>query len=211
MKKVALLIIIMIFITLIFDNKDTPVIKDTEAQIYLGTSWGSLRPISYTVVNPTTWTDLAPSYKGSLLVCGNHYTIICIAKTPADADTKFAAGQFAWCEDGSGWLVPDYQSQSLYRIYGKCLSTDVYTVALDNAVAVDKGTTPETVGIPITGHSIAAEDFVTITGSVAYNGTFNVISKTANEIVIFRPYTAETFAGTESCVRSPTFYEVSGN
>lgn len=75
------------------------------------------------------------------------------------------------------------------------------TVAQENpnaAAAVDKADGLN-VGIPITGTAFAAVDYVTIAGSVAYNGTFYVSSKTTNEIVIeFGTFVAETFAGTET-------------
>ena len=72
------------------------------------------------------------------------------------------------------------------------------TDTLDNAAAVDKGTSPETVGIPITGHAFEASDQVTIASTTNYNGTHTIVSETANEIVITAAYVGETFAGTET-------------
>jgi hypothetical protein len=71
------------------------------------------------------------------------------------------------------------------------------TEYLDNAPAVDK--VGDYVGIPITGHPFLAGEKVTIAGTTNYNGTFEIYSKTANEIVIPALYVEETFAGTETC------------
>lgn len=68
---------------------------------------------------------------------------------------------------------------------------------LNNAAAVDK--VGDFVGIPITGHAFVAGETVVISGTTHYNGTFVITSKTTNEIVIPSLYTAETFAGTETC------------
>ncbi len=72
------------------------------------------------------------------------------------------------------------------------------TDTLDNAAAVDKSTTPATVGIPITGHAFDASDLVTLAGTTNYNGTYAIVSETANEIVITAAYVAETFAITDT-------------
>jgi len=68
---------------------------------------------------------------------------------------------------------------------------------IDNAAAVDKG--GGLVGIPITGHAFAAGEPITIAGTVHYNGDYEIVSETENEIVITDTYAAETFAGTETC------------
>lgn len=69
---------------------------------------------------------------------------------------------------------------------------------IDNDDAVDKG--GGQVGIPITGHSLSADDTITIYNTTNYNGTYTVDSETADEIVITATYVAETFAGTEPVV-----------
>lgn len=70
---------------------------------------------------------------------------------------------------------------------------------VDNAAAVDKGGSPNAVGIPVTGTIFAAGESVTIAGTTNYNGTYTLTdATTANEIVIESAYTAETFAGTET-------------
>ncbi len=58
------------------------------------------------------------------------------------------------------------------------------------------------VGIPVTGHAFVAGREVTIAGSTAYNGAFEVISQTANEVVITHTQTAEAFTGAETIVSS---------
>lgn len=70
------------------------------------------------------------------------------------------------------------------------------TETIDNAAAVDKG--GGLVGIPITGHSLEAEQIVVVDGTTNYDGSYEIISKTADEIVITATYVAETFAGTET-------------
>jgi hypothetical protein len=69
---------------------------------------------------------------------------------------------------------------------------------LDNAPAVDK--VGDFVGLPITGHAFVAGETVVIDGTINYDGTHVIASKTTNEIVIPSLYVAETFAGTETCV-----------
>ncbi len=69
---------------------------------------------------------------------------------------------------------------------------------IDNAAAVDKGGTPNRVGIPITAHPFSAGDIVTIAGTTSYDGTFRIMSETTDEIVITSAYTAETFGGSET-------------
>ncbi len=71
---------------------------------------------------------------------------------------------------------------------------------IDNAGADPKG--GGLVGIPVTGHSFVVGREVTIAGSIAYNGAFEVISQTANEVVITHAQTAEAFTGAETIVSS---------
>jgi hypothetical protein len=75
-------------------------------------------------------------------------------------------------------------------------SFDLTSNTIDNAAAVDKG--DGTVGIPITGHDFNAKDNTTIAGTTNYDGNYDIVSETANEIVITATYVAETFAGTET-------------
>ncbi len=58
------------------------------------------------------------------------------------------------------------------------------------------------VGIPVTGHTFVAGREITIAGSVAYNGAFDIVSQTANEVVITHAQTAEAFSGAETIVSS---------
>ena len=71
---------------------------------------------------------------------------------------------------------------------------------IDNAGADLKG--GGLVGIPVTGHSFVAGREITIAGSVAYNGAFDIVSQTANEVVITHAQTAEAFTGAETIVSS---------
>jgi hypothetical protein len=73
---------------------------------------------------------------------------------------------------------------------------DLTSYTLDNAAAVDKGS--GLVGIPITAHTFSANDTTTIAGTTNYDGTYTIVSETANEIVITATYVSETFAGTET-------------
>ena len=73
---------------------------------------------------------------------------------------------------------------------------------LDADVAVDKGSGQ--VGIPCTAHGFAADDYVTIAGTVYYNGQFRIVSVTTDEFVIEATYYAETFATNDTAVaRTP--------
>lgn len=81
------------------------------------------------------------------------------------------------------------------------------TDTIDNAAAVDKG--GGLVGIPITGHPYAADDSVVIDGTSNYDGTYIIVSETANEIVITATYAAETFAGTETATATSNWKLVS--
>lgn len=72
------------------------------------------------------------------------------------------------------------------------------TDTIDNAAAVDKG--GGLVGIPVTGHAFSAGLEVTIAGSTNYNGSFEIISQTANEVVITASFVSETFTGSETII-----------
>lgn len=77
------------------------------------------------------------------------------------------------------------------------VSDDVLEDLIDDSPAVDKSTTPATVGIPVTGAVTAgwlAGDECTIAGSVAYNGQHVIDSVTTNEVVIVSSFTSETFS-----------------
>lgn len=74
----------------------------------------------------------------------------------------------------------------------------------DNAAVVDKGGSPNEVGIPITGHGYSSGDKIEISGSVNYDGQYVIQSTTANEIVIESAYTAETLDGNEEIFVVPS-------
>lgn len=76
------------------------------------------------------------------------------------------------------------------------IAFELTSVTIDNAAAVDKG--DGLVGIPITGHVFSAKDNTTIASTTNYDGNYDIVSQTANEIVIVATYVAETFAGTET-------------
>jgi hypothetical protein len=71
---------------------------------------------------------------------------------------------------------------------------------IDNAGADLKG--GGLVGIPVTGHSFVVGREITIAGSIAYNGAFDIVSETANEVVITHSQDAEAFGGSETIVSS---------
>jgi hypothetical protein len=75
-------------------------------------------------------------------------------------------------------------------------SYDLVEYNLDNAGAVDKGS--GLVGIPITAHTFIDNDITTIAGTTNYDGTYTIVSQTANEIVITATYVVETFTGAET-------------
>lgn len=73
---------------------------------------------------------------------------------------------------------------------------DGSSMTIDNAAAVDKG--GGLVGIPITAHIFRFQETVLIGGTTNYNGRFDIVSETANEIVIKATFIAEAFAGSET-------------
>ena len=75
-------------------------------------------------------------------------------------------------------------------------------VIINLDVAVDKSTSPATVGIPVTGHAFKAGHEVTIANTVAYNNTFVIDSVTTNEVVIVSAFTGETFGSDDTIVSS---------
>jgi hypothetical protein len=63
------------------------------------------------------------------------------------------------------------------------------------------------VGIPCTGHPYSVGDTITIAGTTNYDGTYTAAAgTTTNKIVIAHAYAAETFAGTETTVRTRTTF-----
>jgi hypothetical protein len=79
---------------------------------------------------------------------------------------------------------------------------------IDAAAAVDKG--GGLVGIPVTGHTFTAGREITITDTTNYDGSYDIVSETANEVVITATYLAETFAGTETINSSVKGIEFAG-
>ena len=77
---------------------------------------------------------------------------------------------------------------------GATLDNVLTDISINNGgAAVDKGTSPATVGIPVTGHGFIAGQQVTLALTVAYNNSFTVDSVSTNEVVIVSSFTGETF------------------
>ena len=96
---------------------------------------------------------------------------------------------------GRGKRLDDLSSENnkcMIKVNGR----HVIEYNLDNAGAVDKGS--GLVGIPITAHTFIDNDITTIAGTTNYNGTYTIVSQTANEIVITATYVVETFTGAET-------------
>lgn len=80
---------------------------------------------------------------------------------------------------------------------------DALTDTIDNlGVAVDKGTSPATVGIPVAGHAFKAGHECFLTGTDAYDGAQVIDSVSANEVVIVASFTGETFSSSDTIVSS---------
>ncbi len=83
------------------------------------------------------------------------------------------------------------------------VGADALTDTINDAEdAVDKSTSPATVGIPVTGHAFLAGHEVTIAGTANYNGSFVIDSVSASEVVIVSAFLAETFSSTDTIVSS---------
>lgn len=97
-------------------------------------------------------------------------------------------------------VVVAIQNQLVNAVYME--HTALKTENIDNAAAVDKG--GDAIGIPITGHGLAVDDFIIIEGTTSYgknkdnenHGGYLIQSITADEIVVYPvTYVAETFTG----------------
>jgi hypothetical protein len=70
------------------------------------------------------------------------------------------------------------------------------TKNLDNAAAADQGGDPNVVRIPCTGHGYVVGNYVTIAGSINYNGTFEIVATSdGDHFDIESAFVAETFDG----------------
>lgn len=90
----------------------------------------------------------------------------------------------------------DSTNVTLLRVTGgtfDAVGFDTTSADLDNAAAVDKS--GGLVGIPITAHLMDVTLKTTLAGTTNYDGTYTIVSQTANEIVITATFVAETFAG----------------
>ena len=153
----------------------------------------------YLDITTTTWTraDLAGDYMS--IGDGNFGFLATFATSATAAEAAFQAGNyFIITAHDDVDCYPDQYTND-YNLYLRVFSGDVIAAeTIDNDSAVDKGTDPETVGIPITGTGFQAGDYVTIAGSTYYDGTYRIFAQTVNEIVIFHAYTDETFTGAET-------------
>ena len=83
------------------------------------------------------------------------------------------------------------------------VGADALTDTIDNlGVAVDKSTSPATVGIPVAGHAFLAGHEVFLTGTDSYDGAKVIDSVSTNEVVIVTAFTAETFSSSDTIVSS---------
>ena len=74
------------------------------------------------------------------------------------------------------------------------LDNTLTDVSINNGgAAVDKSTSPPTVGIPVTGHAFVAGQQVTLANTASNDGSFDVDSVSVNEVVILKTFAAETF------------------
>ncbi|MCL4502486.1 MAG: phage tail tube protein [Deltaproteobacteria bacterium] len=81
----------------------------------------------------------------------------------------------------------------LRLLLGAPVTTRPTALALDNGPAVDVG--GGVVGLPCTGHALAAGTPLQVANTVHYNGHYTVLaSSTANQINITATYVAETFS-----------------
>ncbi len=72
-------------------------------------------------------------------------------------------------------------------------------VSINNGgAAVDKSTSPATVGIPVTGHAFVAGQQVTLANTASNDGSFDVDSVSTNEVVILKTFAAETFGADDT-------------
>lgn len=85
----------------------------------------------------------------------------------------------------------------LRAMFGLPTTAAVAVVHLDAAAAVNKGSGK--VGLPSTAHGLASGAPVVISGTTSYDGAYLLDRSTsANELVITKTYTAETFSITDS-------------
>lgn len=128
----------------------------------------------------------------------------------AISDDSVAADNLEATYDGTGYsndvapatqaAVGNIGSASGGAINFQTTHDNVITDTIDAAPAVDKG--GGLVGIPVTGHAFTTGKEITIAGSINYNNSYDIVSDTANEIVITETYNAETFGGSETIVSS---------
>lgn len=102
-------------------------------------------------------------------------------------------------ERGSADVPVDAHSFGIWLrgLFGLPTTEPVPALTLDAGNAVDKGAGK--VGLPATGHGLAAGAPVLISGTTGYDGAHSLATETTdNELVIAAPYAAEAFDGTET-------------
>ena len=211
MKK-SLLVLCLVF--LIFGSILQASIEQDKVQkpcFDFSDDWRREVPFTIDALSATAWVDITPaSNRGATFVCENHDVILCIATSATLATANFANGLFWVWDSGDRRIIPSRQLQSGYHFYAKCDSGDISSKVLDAAVAVDKGTDPETVGIPSAAHGFAVGDYVILDGTTSYDGTHLIVSQTAGEFVIYAIFVAETFAGTDTAIQTPVVISALG-
>jgi hypothetical protein len=119
----------------------------------------------------------------------------------------------AW-QMGAGLNVPanvHLVPHLLLALCGAPVKTTVATQTLDAAAATDEG--GGLVGIPCAAHGLEVDAVISITGSIAYDGTYRLQDgTTADKLMIKATYATETFAGTEILCRGiARFLDASGD
>lgn len=130
---------------------------------------------------------------------GATYAVFCTLLVDGQNPTGFV-GSFTLTPLATAAQVNNIGSGATGGIHVEATYDNTTRDTIDNAGADLKG--GGLVGIPVTGHSFVAGREITIAGSVAYNGAFDIVSQTANEVVITHAQTAEAFTGAETIVSS---------
>ena len=127
------------------------------------------------------------------------YGVFCTLLVDSQNPTGFV-GSFTLTPLATASQVDNIGSGATGGTHVEALYDNTTRDTIDNAGANLLGS--GLVGIPATGHAFVAGREITIAGSVAYNGAFEVVSQTTNEVVITHAQTAEAFTGAETIVSS---------